>query len=75
MDSHNGEEVEQPQPRQLPPDLPRSLNDRRQLHNYGGETEMYDGWQGTLETPAVIFSKQTSLANQRLRAVAIPYEP
>lgn len=35
-----------PTSRQLPIDLPTSLDDRRPLSNYGGETEMYDGWQG-----------------------------
>ena len=36
-------------PRDLPADLPRSLNDRRRdvAFDYGGETEYYDGWQGT----------------------------
>ena len=35
-------------PRQLPDDLPTSLDDRRRVPNYGGETEMYDAWQGKL---------------------------
>ena len=48
MDPEEGNGVEQPQPRQLPSDLPRSLNDRRHVPSYGGETEMYDGWQGKL---------------------------
>ena len=34
-------------PRILPNDLPTSLDDRRILNSYAGETEMYDGWQGT----------------------------
>ena len=34
-------------PRELPPDLPRSLNDRRSVPTeLLPETEMYDGWQG-----------------------------
>lgn len=33
-------------PRQLPPDLPKSLDDRRTVLNIGAETEMYDAWQG-----------------------------
>ena len=32
--------------RELPADLPRSLNDRRQVLSYEGEAEMYDGWHG-----------------------------
>jgi hypothetical protein len=34
-------------PRQLPPDLPRSLDDRRSTPVFGTETEMYDAWQGS----------------------------
>ena len=34
------------QRRQLPRDLPKSLDDRRPVHSYAGETEMYDAWQG-----------------------------
>jgi hypothetical protein len=30
----------------LPSDLPRSLNDRRKTSGFGGETEIYDAWQG-----------------------------
>jgi hypothetical protein len=33
-------------PRQLPADLPTSLDDRRAVHVMGEETEMYDAWQG-----------------------------
>lgn len=32
--------------RELPTDLPRSLDDRRTFTSYGEETEMYDAWQG-----------------------------
>ncbi len=32
--------------RSLPPDLPRSLDDRHPVPEYGMETEMYDAWQG-----------------------------
>ncbi|KAF2799441.1 hypothetical protein K505DRAFT_321149 [Melanomma pulvis-pyrius CBS 109.77] len=35
-----------PKPRQLPPDLPTSLDDRREVHAMAAETEMYDAWQG-----------------------------
>ncbi|PHH85960.1 hypothetical protein CDD83_10941 [Cordyceps sp. RAO-2017] len=45
-------------PRVIPPDLPRSLDDRRHAPSEGfvPETEMYDGWQGQsqfLTTPAL----------------------
>lgn len=33
-------------PQKLPDDLPTSLDDRRPFPSYGGETEMYDAWQG-----------------------------
>jgi hypothetical protein len=42
------EEEERKLPRELPDDLPRSLNDRRSVPiHYAPETEMYDAWQGT----------------------------
>lgn len=34
-------------PRTLPADLPKSLDDRQPVHQYGAETEMYDAWAGT----------------------------
>jgi hypothetical protein len=37
-------------PRQLPDDLPKSLNDRRTVPSFTGETEMYDAWQGKEST-------------------------
>ena len=33
-------------PRTLPADLPKSLDDRQPVRQYGGETEMYDAWAG-----------------------------
>ncbi|KAI4121220.1 MAG: hypothetical protein LQ338_006487 [Usnochroma carphineum] len=53
----NGFHEESARPRQLPADLPKSLDDRQPLRSYGGETEMYDAWQGqsqflTTPTPA-----------------------
>lgn len=39
-------DAEATSPRVLPPDLPRSLDDRQPVRNYGAETEMYDAWQG-----------------------------
>jgi hypothetical protein len=40
---------EKKKPRELPDDLPRSLNDRRSVPtDLPMETEMYDAWQGTL---------------------------
>ncbi|EDN09503.1 conserved hypothetical protein [Histoplasma mississippiense (nom. inval.)] len=35
-----------PKPRQLPDDLPTSLDDRRSVPTFGPETEIYDAWQG-----------------------------
>jgi hypothetical protein len=38
---------ESPQrPRELPADLPRSLDDRKNFRSYNEETEYYDAWQG-----------------------------
>ena len=38
------EDVERP--RELPSDLPRSLDDRQNFRSYNEETEYYDAWQG-----------------------------
>lgn len=35
-------------PRDLPADLPRTLDDRRNFTSYNQETEYYDAWQGGL---------------------------
>ncbi|KAI9825754.1 MAG: hypothetical protein M1819_000472 [Sarea resinae] len=48
-DPHSEDEgglEESPKPRQLPDDLPKSLDDRRTAPTYSGETEIYDAWQG-----------------------------
>ena len=52
-DSHTEEENDEEvyedapsRPRQLPADLPKSLDDRQPVRSFGGETEMYDAWQG-----------------------------
>ena len=45
-DDENGFEEDNPRPRPLPDDLPKSLDDRQPVRHYGGETEMYDAWQG-----------------------------
>ena len=37
---------ETPTERQLPSDLPKTLDDRQPIRHYGAETEMYDAWQG-----------------------------
>ncbi|KAH7156985.1 hypothetical protein EDB81DRAFT_840912 [Dactylonectria macrodidyma] len=51
-----GDDGHQEKPRVLPPDLPKSLDDRRHVPvDLVPETEMYDGWQGQsqfLTTPA-----------------------
>ena len=39
-------EEEAPMKRSLPPDLPKTLDDRQPIRNYGAETEFYDAWQG-----------------------------
>ena len=43
-------EPQQQKKKELPPDLPRSLDDRRHApaEHLVTETEMYDGWQGRL---------------------------
>ena len=46
---YGGEESEQEEairPRQLPADLPRSLDDRKAFPSYSQDVEYYDAWQG-----------------------------
>jgi hypothetical protein len=48
---HDGGDIggfgeERKRPRELPDDLPKSLNDRRSIPTFTAETEMYDAWQG-----------------------------
>lgn len=43
-----------PKPRQLPDDLPTSLDDRRSVPAYQPETEMYDAWQGGCDSPLCV---------------------
>lgn len=40
------EELDATRLRQLPSDLPKSLDDRQPVQTFGRETEMYDAWQG-----------------------------
>lgn len=49
--SSGGFEDEKPkQPKKLPDDLPRSLDDRKNVSShYTAETEMYDAWQGGVD--------------------------
>ncbi len=37
-------------PRTLPADLPKSLDDRQPVRQFGGETEMYDAWAGIYQS-------------------------
>ncbi len=47
-EDENGFDEELLQRRPLPHDLPKSLDDRQPVREYGVETEMYDAWQGTV---------------------------
>lgn len=57
-------EVQPPRPRKLPDDLPKSLDDRRTVPSYGGETEMYDAWQGGIYSHTVPVYKSIGCYNQ-----------
>ena len=48
---HGGFGEDDGRPRELPKDLPRSLNDRLATPQLPTEAEMYDGWQGKLYPP------------------------
>lgn len=75
-------EVSPESPRKLPDDLPKSLDDRRSFPSYGGETEMYDAWQGKcpfLVVPSwlcpltAIAATQLILQQARLNSSLRPY--
>ena len=59
-DPHSDDEAgfedaeEVPQRRELPSDLPKSLDDRQPIRHYAGETEMYDAWQGNCHLPQLL---------------------
>lgn len=46
LEEEKGENAPVSSQRALPHDLPRSLDDRHPMPEYGVETEMYDAWQG-----------------------------
>ncbi len=45
-DLEQADEAQVERPRELPADLPRSLDDRKNFRSYNEETEYYDAWQG-----------------------------
>lgn len=53
--AYTGDDPDQPKPRQLPADLPTSLDDRRAVHAPQEEMEIYDAWQG--ESPPSYISR------------------
>lgn len=44
--AYTGDDPQLPKPRQLPADLPTSLDDRRHVRMPPEEMEIYDAWQG-----------------------------
>jgi hypothetical protein len=60
--------ADKPKPRQLPPDLPTSLDDRREVH-LAAETEMYDAWQGERAQLEDTWSSSLILAD---RTISVP---
>ncbi|CAI7570883.1 unnamed protein product [Penicillium manginii] len=63
--SHNHSPASSESPKELPEDLPKSLDDRRSVPVYQQETEMYDAWQGQsqfLTTPVAAKPLSFSLA-------------
>lgn len=65
-------------PRQLPPDLPTSLDDRRHTPAIGEETEIYDAWQGkdpslsTLSTWTDEEIRKANRSSSRIRCLPAP---
>ena len=66
-------------PRQLPPDLPKSLDDRQPVRSFGGETEMYDAWQGRVRISGCFKESRVRLRDRLLswigRFVSVPDRP
>jgi len=62
-------------PRKLPDDLPKSLDDRRPYPSYGGETEMYDAWQGISNSFSEQLPLKLMLCSRWNRLVSIPHYP
>ncbi|KAJ5988819.1 hypothetical protein N7481_004029 [Penicillium waksmanii] len=63
--SHNHSPASPGSPKELPEDLPKSLDDRRSVPVFQQETEMYDAWQGQsqfLTTPVAAKPLSFSLA-------------
>jgi hypothetical protein len=60
--------VEQRRPRELPDDLPKSLNDRRNVPTFTPETEMYDAWQGRSQFPSNVGANDVKGQSQFLTA-------
>lgn len=69
-DANGFHEEDAARPRQLPADLPKSLDDRQPVRNYGGETEMYDAWQGRVRT-----SSETCRQLSEGPALILPHRP
>lgn len=63
---------DQPKPRELPADLPRSLDDRKAFSGYGNvETEYYDAWQG-MQLPD-LYHHAPCLTNKSARPVPVSH--
>ena len=65
MDSPDEEApVPNQKPRQLPSDLPTSLNDRRSVPVFNQETEIYDAWAGMIYSAHCNISFQNTYVEQ-----------
>lgn len=73
---HDTEEEQSPtRPRQLPDDLPKSLDDRRTIPHYGRETEMYDAWQGVSNISPLEPSVRLLMRQSSSRAISVLDRP
>lgn len=68
-DSPSEDEEPVQKPRELPADLPRSLDDRKSFPSYNQETEYYDAWQG--EPPSNALSSVSYMTLIPSRSVTI----
>lgn len=55
--------------RELPDDLPKSLDDRRSIPAFQPETEMYDAWQGSDFYPFFSFPVRRRIKEDRNKRI------
>lgn len=71
--SHNHSPASSGSPKELPEDLPKSLDDRRSVPVFQQETEMYDAWQGESFPSPLVLSASPAFAQRTASRPALFY--